>query len=300
LASFPFAAVYVNHISIVVWLVFCYLLLAIFLLQKNKNVPMFAWGCITSLLLAMAFCWIEPMVDDYRITVMNVGQGQCILLQSEGRAFLVDCGGDDDELAADIAAGTMLTMGITKLDGVILTHYDTDHSGGLPHLLTRVDAAQLYLPYSLDANNVTEKILLNTSAVVTNVKEDTVLSFGSCKLTIFAPDSYNSGNESSMCILFETESCDILITGDRGVKGEQMLLKRHKLPDIEILIAGHHGAKDAVSEELLNTTKPEYVAISVGEDNRYGHPAQEVLDRLEAFGCQVYRTDREGFITFRG
>ena len=79
-----------------------------------------------------------------------------------------------------------------------------------------------------------------------------------------------------------------------------MLLKRHELPDLEILVAGHHGAADSVSEELLNATKPEYVAISVGEYNRYGHPSQEVLERLEAYGCRVYRTDRDGSIVFRG
>jgi len=300
LASFPYAAVYVNHISIVIWLVFCYLLLGIFLLRKNRSIPVLLGSIAVSLLIAIVFCWVEPTLDTYRITVMDVGQGQSILIQSEGRTFLVDCGGDNDEIAADTAAQTLLTMGITKIDGVILTHYDMDHSGGIPYLLTRVDAEQLYLPYSLDSDNQIEKIMAHTSGFVNQVKDDTVLSFGSCKLTIFAPDSYNSGNESSMCILFETESCDILITGDRGTKGEQMLLKRHELPDLEILVAGHHGAADSVSEELLNATKPEYVAISVGEYNRYGHPSQEVLERLEAYGCRVYRTDRDGSIVFRG
>ena len=73
-----------------------------------------------------------------------------------------------------------------------------------------------------------------------------------------------------------------------------------QLPDLEILLAGHHGSRTSTSWELLNATRPEIVLISVGEDNRYGHPTQETLDRLDLFGCQVYRTDLEGTIILRG
>jgi len=77
-----------------------------------------------------------------------------------------------------------------------------------------------------------------------------------------------------------------------------MLLKSAKLPDLEILVAGHHGSKHSTCEELLAATRPEIVVISVGENN-YGHPADEVLDRLAKYGCTVYRTDIHGTITLR-
>ena len=110
----------------------------------------------------------------------------------------------------------------------------------------------------------------------------------------------NSGNESSMCILLCTGKCDILITGDRGRKGESQLVSQNELPDIEVLVVGHHGADNATTDVLLDAVKPEYAVISVSKDNRYGHPAQAVIDRLEKRGCHICRTDRDGTIIIRG
>jgi competence protein ComEC len=77
------------------------------------------------------------------------------------------------------------------------------------------------------------------------------------------------------------------------------LLKEAQLPKMELLVAGHHGSHLATSLELLMATQPEVVAISVGADNRYGHPREELLDRLSRFGCEIYRTDLQGTIIFR-
>ena len=78
-----------------------------------------------------------------------------------------------------------------------------------------------------------------------------------------------------------------------------MLLRNRALPDVDILVAGHHGAADSASQELLEAVKPETVLISVSEDNIYGHPAPKLLERLEKFGCSVYRTDQSGTIIIR-
>ena len=99
--------------------------------------------------------------------------------------------------------------------------------------------------------------------------------------------------------MFETENCAILITGDRTDFGERMLLRSAELPDVDMLIAGHHGAKTSTSMELLEAVNPETVIISVGEGNYYGHPHEELLQRLEEFGCVVYRTDIHGTIVYR-
>ena len=117
---------------------------------------------------------------------------------------------------------------------------------------------------------------------------------------LYPSQTKKSGNESGMCVLFQTEECDILITGDRNAAGERELLSYANLPDLEILMAGHHGSKNATSLELLHATKPEIVVISVGEDNSYGHPAQELLRRLKQFGCSIWRTDLDKTITFKG
>ena len=294
MADIPLAAVYTSNIYIVFWLIFVYLLLAVFLLQKQKTPGIFGCCMAIGLCAAVMAGWLEPARDAVRLTVLDVGQGQSILLQTEGRNFLVDCGGDSDTKTADIVAGTLLSQGVSELDGIILTHYDRDHAGGLDPLLTRIPADVLLLPETADKRTFgppEQKICYVEDAV------EIALDHG--KITVFGPVYNGSGNENSMCILFEGENCGILVTGDRAAFGERMLLRKTDLPDVDVLIAGHHGSKYSTSEELLRAVTPETVIISVGENNSYGHPATELLQRLSEFGCTVYRTDLHGTILFR-
>ena len=299
LSKLPMAAVYTTSIYVVIWLIGSYILLGIFMLQKKKRPVLFACCIFLSLLISQVAAWTEPMLDSCRVTVLDVGQGQSILLQSDGKNFLVDCGGDDSKQAADTAAETLLSQGIGRLDGIIVTHYDEDHAGGLQYLLTRIKTDRLILPYVYDEDLVAQTLTELTDGTVQYVEYDVSYSFGDTEMTVIAPISYNTGNESSLCVLFTHEKCDILITGDRGALGEMMLLREHELPKLELLIAGHHGSSTSTGEALLTETMPENVIISVGLNNRYGHPSTEVLDRLASFGCKVFRTDHHGTIIFR-
>lgn len=294
LASLPLAAVYTESIYIVFWLIFVYVLLAVFLMMERKKPGILLCCGVLGLCLALMLSWLEPLTADARITMLDVGQGQSILLQTEGKTFLVDCGGDREEETADLIAQTLLSQGIGRLDGLILTHYDRDHSGGLHHLLTRVDTDYLFLP---DIQN--EMPVPKTTGEILYVWEDLELSVGDATLQIYGPVYSGPGNENSLCVLFDTENCDILITGDRSAFGERMLMRTRTLPDVDILVAGHHGAADATSEEFLRQVRPETVLISVGQDNLYDHPSPALLERLEQFGCTVCRTDEQGTITIR-
>lgn len=298
LASFPLAAVYTRSIYIAAWLVLCYLLLGIFLVMKEKRPGVLAGCAAVSLCLCVAASWIEPMTDDCRMTVLDVGQGQSIILQSEGKTFLVDCGGSYDEDAADLAADTLLSQGIARLDGAIVTHYDRDHAGGMGYLLSRIPADVLFIPDYGDDSGTRSGLEAQMDGRVNLVLRDMEMYYGNTLIRIFAPVIPDSGNESSLAVLFSAKNCDILITGDRSDFGERMLLKTASLPDLEVLVAGHHGSKSSTCEELLAATTPEIVVISVG-DNSYGHPAPELLDRLRKYGCTVYRTDIHGNIILR-
>ena len=205
---------------------------------------------------------------------------------------MVDCGGTSDSMAADRAAETLLGQGIPKLDGLILTHYDRDHAGGVADLLTRVDAKLLILPPMAG-----EEIYPAEKTIY--AAEDLLLSSGTTKIRIFASAIPGIHNENSICVLFDTKNCDILITGDRNLLGERSLLRSEDIPDVDILVAGHHGSKQATSEELLAAVDPEIVCISAGRNNLFGHPAPELLQRLETAGCRVYRTDLHGDILIR-
>ena len=285
-----------TSIFTVLWLILTYILLISFAMQKKRKPLHLCCHIGITLCIALLLSWYVPGKDEASITMLDVGQGQCILLQSQGRTFLVDCGGDNDEITADLAAETLLGRGIDTLDSVILTHYDRDHMGGLPYLLTRVDTDILILP---DTEDQGKQALLPDSAETLLVSDTVIMEYEDTRITVFGPVYEGYSNENSLCVLFETENCAILITGDRSGFGERMLLRQFEIPDVDILVAGHHGSQYSATEELLDAVTPETVLISLSEDNNYNHPAPELLERLAQRGCTVYRTDMSGTITIR-
>ena len=292
MAAFPWAAVYTVSPYVTIWLFFAYCLLLIYLVCR-KMAGAFTCCTILSLCLALTASWLEPCSSDVRFTVLDVGQGQCLIMQSGGRVYVVDCGGDSDTRPADAAAEALLSQGYSHIDGLILTHTDRDHAGGAEDLLSRIRTDLLILPRQA------EKIAVPEDTQVVIAEQNLEITDGSGKISIFAPVFHGEENEMSLCVLFDTEKCDILITGDRNAFGERSLLRHADIPNVDVLSAGHHGSKYSNCQELLEATRPQIVCISVGADNSYGHPAQEVLDRLSSFGCTVYRTDQQGTITIR-
>lgn len=299
LATVPMASVYTCSIYILVWLVFSYILLALFLFAKKKHPGLLAASIAASLAISLLTAYIEPRLDPMRVTVMDVGQGQSVLLESHGKRFLVDCGGDYAQSVADTVSQRLLSQGITRLDGIILTHYDADHAEAVPYLLSRVKADVLYLPDIADDGNVKEKLKSDHMDKIQWISTKNVLSGEWGSLTMITGKADGDENQSGSCILFQAENCDILITGDRGNTGELALIESVDLPEVELLVVGHHGANSSTSFELLSVTKPANAVISVGADNRHGHPAQDVLKRLDMFGCRVMRTDLHGTIIYR-
>ncbi len=298
LAKVPMSTVYTVSPYVTAWLIGIYTMLAVFFFQRRKRIFLMILCMAITLMLSQILSWMEPLRDDLRVTVLDVGQGQCIILQSEGKTFLVDCGGDNPE-EADVAAETLLSQGISRLDGIFLTHYDEDHAGGLPYLLTRISADILFVPQIEGGEDLHAALAECHDGEMVYVREDLQYTLGCAKITIVGPFSRESGNESGLCILFQRENCDILITGDRGELGELMLLLGRTLPDLELLVVGHHGSATSTGEKLLAATTPEIAVISVGRENRYGHPSDKVLKRLAEWGCTVYRTDINGTIIFR-
>ena len=211
---------------------------------------------------------------------------------------MVDCGGDRPEEAANLASQTLLSQGITHLDGLIITHFDADHAAGASLLLQRMPADLLILP---NTENGEQMQNLSTSAetVCMPVEDSLQIAWDSNLIRIFAGESGKNDNERSACVLFHTEKCDILITGDRSISGELALMKEVSLPKLDVLIVGHHGSATSTGYALLRRTEPALAVISVGRDNNYGLPSREVLDKLQTYGCRIRRTDLEGTIVIR-
>ncbi len=292
----PLAAVYTASPYIVVWLIACYVVFAVFWFRGRKNHGIVAASMAVLLLAAFAFSYIEPRLDDYRVTVLDVGQGQCVLLQSRGKTYMIDCGGSRDKETAEIAVSYLLSQGVNRIDGVILTHYDRDHAGALPYFLKRISVDNLYLPVT----NGKLPIELPDEQRVSYVREKTQLPVGIGQITAIPGKIDKEGRADSICILFQAADYDILIMGDRDTGGERDLLDALSLPKVDALVVGHHGSAYATGLALLQKTKPETAIISVGKFNMYGHPSADALERLEFFGCRILRTDRHGTIIIRG
>ena len=116
-------------------------------------------------------------------------------------------------------------------------------------------------------------------------------------MELYAPRRTSTENDG-LSVLLSVEECDILITGDMSIAAEEALLNSRQLPDLEILVAGHHGSKGSTGLRILQELKPETVLISVGK-NSYGHPTQQTLYRIATVGAVVYRTDYNGNITVK-
>ena len=300
MAKLPFSCVSASNIYIKIWLLFAYTMFVFTLCSKKKHAVVLV-GCIgISLITALTFSVLEHAQDRFRVTVLDVGQGQCVILQNRDGCYVVDCGGNGALSAADVAASTLRTMGIRQVDGLILTHFDVDHAGHAEAFLTQIDTKKIYVP-DIDPEDEIHKTLKdNFSKQLCELSKTCYLSCGDDSLTIY-PQNWNKvGNESSMCVLFQTGDYDILITGDLDAAGEKALIAHKRLPDIEILVCGHHGANSSSCFEFLQAIQPKTAVISAGKDNRYGHPHSKTLDRLQMLNCRIWRTDINGTIVFRG
>lgn len=297
ISRIPYASLYKQNQWVCIWVILCYAALGYFLLFRRHR-RILCSICAASLAVAVILGALPPRIDSVRFSVLNVGQGQSLLLQSKGHTFIVDCGGVNSTTAANETAQTLLSQSIFHVDGLILTHMDSDHSGGVENLLSRIRVDTLYLP---ELENDYRDDLLAESFLghVERVASTCKIPVGEAEITVITTPEVKTSNENSLAVLFENADCAILITGDRNRSGEKSLIATGMLKDVDVLVAGHHGSKKATSEELLTAVTPEILMISVGAGNSYRHPAAEVLERANAHNCQILRTDEQGTLVYR-
>lgn len=294
LARIPFAAVYTQSEYICLWIAGFYVLLAIFLLGRCRCKRVFCGAAAATLACAVAFSML-PGNAALTFTALDVGQGQCLLLQPGGLTVVADCGGSYPEDAGEQLARRLLMQGKRQIDLLLLTHFDEDHVGGVPQLLSRLEIGAILAPDRRDDESCCRILAAAEKAGVPVffVRQDVTVEFPDGRLEVFAP--VRGGRNDGISALMSVEEYDILITGDMDVAAEQILAVRHGLHDIEVLVAGHHGSRSSTGNALLQTVTPEIVVISVGR-NSYGHPAPEVLARIDEIGALALRTDEAGTI----
>lgn len=283
------------------WLGAVYVLLGVWLLQKQKPSPLLLL-CGGAVLLFAAIGLTRADYAGHSLTVaaLDVGQGAATAFLSDGGAVLVDCGGNGLQNAGDTAADWFQALGVSKLDLLVLTHFDADHFNGVEELFARMDIGAVAIPL-LEEDPSGRRAGLSAWAAeegidVTAVSELSQVEVGNALFTLYPPLAKGSSNESGVSVLCTLGDFDVLITGDADASIEAMLVKYFDLPDVELLAAGHHGSKHSTSAEFLAAIAPDMAVISCGE-NSYGHPDPDVLSRLDAAGAAVLRTDTLGTVT---
>ena len=300
MARLPFALVSTASAYVKVWLAFLYaeLLLLLFLPRCRGKLRTFVVSNLLVLCCAVALTAAQGRAGKLHGTVLDVGQGQCVLIRSGGMTALVDCGGSGSVNAGDRAAEKLASLWVGKLDYLILTHFHADHANGARELLNRVPVGTLLCPEPQAEDELGRELvaLAEERGVRVLLQEDELREYplGEATCTIIPPLVGGEANERGLSLLCTCEDFELLLTGDMDTETELRLVERVALPDIEVLIAGHHGSSGSNSARLLEQCAPETVIVSVGADNPYGHPAAETLARFAAAGAAVYRTDRNG------
>ena len=236
------------------------------------------------------------------LILFDVGQGEAILLRDGDNSVLIDGGGwRQADIAQRILLPALTGLGIRHLDGVILSHPDTDHCGGLLALSSYMPIANFYASPGWFDDPCVMALLQRPGWQVQALWRGEELNLGRWQLRILHPEpaSRSGRNNRSLVVLAKTGQTTILLTGDLEASGEQEILDwagHDELRDVQILKVGHHGSATSTSIALLERTRPNLALISCGIANRYGHPSERVIQRLRARGIVVLRTDQLGAI----
>ena len=302
LLAVPYHAVYFTNVYLRVWLLYVYAaFLGCAVTPDGKR--KYALASALTVLTLAACLWLNSRWQQYgafRAAVLDVGQGESVALCSGSEAALVDCGSSNSYVdAGSVAADALQSAGIRRLSAVIVTHYHADHTNGLTEVLTRLPVGTLYLPDIEDEYGVRDRLVslaAHQGADVVFVTGPTRIALGEAVLTVYPPLLTTGDlNEQGLTALATAGDFDLLITGDMAGQTEQLLAQTYPLPDVEVLVVSHHGSRYSSDVSFLRAITPDNAVISVG-DNRYGHPAEETLRRLQAVGATVWRTDQQGSI----
>ena len=232
------------------------------------------------------------------VAVLDVNQGDSILIYSNGDAALIDTG---EEMYSRDMLRKVRGYGVNSLDALIISHSHDDHSGGAEYLLSNMSVENIITPEFRSDEKVTElnKAMVASGAEIYTASEGMVINIGDFEITVlYADNSDEDINNRSIVLMAEIEDKRFLFTGDAEKQVEDALIDNGINFDCDVLKVSHHGSSTSSTKDFIDIATPEYSVISVGADNSYGHPNKNVVARLEQAGSDVLRTDYLGDIIF--
>jgi competence protein ComEC len=248
---------------------------------------------------------LPALADSLHIRVLNVGEGQAVLLQRGEHAVLVDTGHAGQ---AGSIIKRMHALGIHTLDYLFLTHLHPDHASGFFRVQEAFSRARVRDNcYPIVSNTSSDMIRCVDEALKVNplrqcVTSGDVIDWGPTTISILwpmQPASQLKGlNHTSLVLEITHAERKLLIMGDADRQAERIMLKEKLLGPVEILVVGHHGAKDASSDELLQTVQPQIALISINSNNQRGYPSDDTIKRLKLLGSKVYATYEQDELHF--
>ena len=279
----------VPKVNVTFYLIY-YVLLIIFI--KSNNVKYLLIGILLIISLK-----IKPFVNrEKAIYYLDVGQGDSTVIINKSIG-LIDTGGLKNRKIYDNIIRFIKSLGYNHLDFLIITHGDYDHMGEAINLVNNLKVEKVI--FNCGEYQTLEKELIK-------VLEKKKIKYFSCikelnidknKLYFLQTKEYDNENDNSNVIYTELDGYKFMFMGDASATTEKEILNKYNLPDMDVLKVGHHGSKTSSSNEFINEINPKYSIISVGKNNRYGHPNKEVLENLE--NSKIYRTDQDGSIMFK-
>ena len=274
--------------------VFLYYVLLILVVKRVRVRKIF--------ILFIIFLYFKCYIDrnDY-IYYIDVGQGDSILFVDKNKnSILIDTGGkvnSKNNLMKNNVIPFFKSIGLKRIDYLVLTHGDYDHMGEAVNLVNNFKVKKVIFNCGNFNTLETELIKLLKIKKIKYYSCIKELNIDNNKLYFLQTKEYDNENDNSNVIYTELDGYKFMFMGDSGVEKEKDILNKYNISGIDVLKIGHHGSKTSSSKEFINEINPNYSIISVGKNNRYGHPNKEALNNLS--DSKIYRTDQDGSIMFK-